>query len=199
MLADDARLAQRVSDTLLGTGLRVLRVVCRSASARQVRSLFDWRQQLVRGAPHCVRGDGDDLFHAPGARGGEAQIVAALRDYDVLVFDCDAATDSTVALDAATPQSVILQVGAQTMATAYAVFKTLARTLPACPVYLAGEAAACARVLAAARHFLPDAAKAAPLVQMDDVHLAALAARILNEACGIDRTNNNTGAQHTHA
>ncbi len=196
---DDGTLARRIAQALQLTGLRVLRIDTRSAHAPQVRSLFGWREQLARGSFQPGHADGIDVFHAPGARAGEASMVAALRDYDALVFDCDGVSGASLSLDPATRQQLVVQLARQSLEAGYAVCKTLAQRQCACPIHLTGDAAACARLHAAVRRFLPQAAPTVALVPIDDAHLPALAARIAAVTSGADRIDSHTGVQHTHA
>jgi hypothetical protein len=201
VFAGDDGVAHRLAGALQAQRLRVVLVDTRPPATQAVRFLGDWRQRLGGHARMIVSIAGIDCFHAPGACAGEAQIVAALRDYDILVFASDAAHAGTRLPDPAHRQSLVVEPGsnAAALADAYALLKTLAQTRLAWPVYLCGEHAAGALVQQAVQRFLPRSFSAGVhLAQADVTHLTALAAKIAADTPGADRTDNYTGVQQTH-
>lgn len=173
---------------LSGLGKRVLLVDTdgRHLAAARTQSLFDWRQQLQRrqlqGLP-LPHGEG---LYAPGARGGDAEILEAAHAYDCVLFDAGVLS-SSLALATGRTQTLVLQVDAtaDSLALGYSLLKTLHAADNASDVLLYGAASACIRLTQAARHFLGEAmARRMWAAAEEDEHFAALAARIAAEETG---------------
>jgi hypothetical protein len=185
---DRAASTQALLRALSVLGKRILLVDMdgRHLAATRTRSLFDWRQQLQRrqlqGLP-LPHGEG---LYAPGAQGGDAEILEAAHAYDCVVFDAGMLSSSP-SLATGRKQTLVLQVDAtaDSLALGYALLKTLHASDDASDVLLYGAASACTRLSQAARHFLGDAmARRIWAAAEEDEHFAALAARIAAEETG---------------
>lgn len=185
---DGAAATQALLRALSVLGKRVLLVDMdgRHLAATRTRSLFDWRQQLQRRRLQALPLPHGEGLYAPGAQGGDAEILDAGHAYDCVVFDAGAMSAS---LDLATgrTQILVLQLDAtaDSIALAYSLLKTLHATDNASNVLLCGPPSACIRLTQAARHFLGDAmAGRIWTAAEEDEHFAALAARIAAEETG---------------
>lgn len=185
---DRAASTQALLRALSVLGKRILLVDMdgRHLAVSRTQCLFDWRQQLQRrqlqGLP-LPHGEG---LYAPGAQGGDAEILEAAHAYDCVVFDAGVLS-SSLDLAIGRTQTLVLQVDAtaDSLAVAYSLLKTLHAADSASNVLLYGTASACARLTQAARHFLGEAvARRMWAAAEEDEHFAALAARIATEETG---------------
>jgi len=185
---DRAAATQGLMRALSGLGKRVLLVDTdgRHLAAARTQSLFDWRQQLQRRQlqglplPH-----GEGLF-APGAEGGDANILEAAHAYDCVLFDAGVLA-SSLAFATGRTQTLLLQVDdtADSLELSYSLLKTLHASDNASSVLLTGAASACVRLTQAARHFLDEPmARRIWFAADEDEHFTALAARIAAEETG---------------
>ena len=179
---------QALLRALSGLGKRILLVDMdgRHLAVSRTQSLFDWRQQLQRrqlqGLP-LPHGEG---MYAPGAQGGDAEILEAAFAYDCVLFDAGVLS-SSLALATGRKQMLVLQVDAtaDSLALGYSLLKTLHSSGNASDVLLYGAASACIRLTQAARHFLgEETARRMWAAAAEDEHFAALAARIAAEETG---------------
>ena len=147
------------------------------------RSLFDWKQQLARGQLHTWPQPGGYGWYAPGIRLDAPHFQTALRHYDCVLFDAGP-IGNDIALTPGALNTLVIEIEASTdsMMRAYRLLKTLSHAGNSPKIGLAGDAMACAHVLAACCHFLGQyfARDIYNAARKDDA-LAALAGRMTNE------------------
>lgn len=121
----------------------------------QTRSLFDWKQQLERGALHTVHSSHGDGWYAPGMRADEPALRDVARSYDHLLFDEEPSGEELILMpDAKNTFLIEIQPMQRSVLRAYALLKTLSHIEGGVSVSLLGDRAACAHVLSAASRFL---------------------------------------------
>ncbi|MEW5966566.1 MAG: hypothetical protein AB1720_06145 [Pseudomonadota bacterium] len=177
--------SQRLLDALARQGRRTLLIDVQGRQfAGQVRSLFDWRQQLARGQLQTLALPGGDGWHAPGIEADAPELAVLAAHYDCLVFDHPLESDK-VAVPLAGRHILVLDVAQAQLKPAYRLLKTLAHHDCDAAILLLGEAAACARLEAACRQFLDGrgAQRIGSLAHETDA-FAALASRMAEEETG---------------
>ena len=147
------------------------------------RSLFDWRQQVLRGQLQFQPMPYGDAWHAPGVRADEPALQRVAQSYDVVLFDAEPGSNELVLMpDAAHAVIMEVQPTHQSMLRAYARLKTLSRAGSAFGMVLLGDAAACNQVRAACGHFLGGGFEQAVYsAANEDDAFAALAVRMAGE------------------
>lgn len=160
-----------------------------SASAR---NLFGWRQQLERGQALTLPMPYGDGWRAPGVRLDEPALAALARRYDLVVVDAAPNARELVLMPDATHLAAIeVQGSVESLHYAYRLVKTLAQRPAVAGVGLFGDAAACARVLAASGNFLaPAFSDTVCSVAAETDAFAALAVRMSAEEGRLTALNN---------
>ncbi len=174
----------RLLAALQRIGLRTLLVDVqgRLLADSPARSLFDWRQQLVRGTLQPLPMPHGEGWHAPGVRADAPGLAEIAQGYDLLVFD--------EGLGVRIPggaRSVVVEVaaGEASLQRVYAFLKTLFHRGSAPGVVLLGAPDACDRVRAACARFLdPRFAEGIVSARHEDDAFVALAVRMADEETG---------------
>ncbi len=185
---DAADFTLELAQALQRRGQTVLLVdACgRMFAGASTRSLFDWKQQLDRGALHTLALACGDGWYAPGVQADEAALRGVVEGYDHVLFDT--LPDQLALMQGAT-HAVALEVSdaQRSMRRAYALLKTLSRLGEGLRVGLLGDPVACARVQAACSHFLdPLFNRGLYSVAHEDDAFAALAVRMAAEEASLE-------------
>lgn len=191
----------RIAQALRASAQKILLIdnLGRHKQVRNTQYLFGWQRQVAQQRLQTWPRDGVEVLHAPGARAGDAAIVRASGMYHAVLFD-GYTLHSELPLATETQQVIVLDVCSDKLGLAYALLKTLQQRRLAWQLILTGEAAAAARLIEAAAHFLQPVC--GELVYMNlatDAHLRAVAARISAADAGTRSLHNNTEedcAQH---
>lgn len=150
----------------------------------QTRSLFNWKQQLERGELHILPLNPGEGWHAPGVRADDPALRDVARAYDHLLFDEEPGGAALILMpDAYHAFLVEVRATKSSMLRAYTLLKTLSHHVEAgMNVKLLGDPTACAQVLGAASHFLPQPfVQAIDCVAHADTAFSALAVRMPGE------------------
>ena len=150
------------------------------------RSLFDWKQQLVRRQLHTLPQPYGEGWYARGVRADDPAVSGMANGYDHVIFDAGWGGD--LALPPGAAHTVVMEIhsAGESMRHAYAVLKTLARSGRAVSVGMLGDPTACDRVRAAACRFLElEFAHAIFSAAHADDAFAALAVRMAGEETGL--------------
>ncbi len=185
---DSPRSTQRLAAALQRQGRRVLLVDAggRVFAESSARSLFDWRAQVERGCLHTLPLPHGDGWHAPGLQADAPALARLALEYDCLLIDAAPDTAAWRPLPGAA-QVIVLEVsaGGTALMERYAFLKTVSALGTPAGVGLLGDAATCARLLAACRQFLePAFAACVYSVSAELDAFAALAVRMASEETG---------------
>ncbi len=182
---DSAEWLARLANTLQQGGQSALLIDRRGRlfADAPTRSLFNWQQQLARGELHTQPLSAGEGWYAPGLRADAPALREVARAYDHLLFDEESSGAELILMPEATQRFLIEVQDAQpSLLRAYTLLKTLAHAGSGGQVSLLGDPAACARLHAAARQFLPQSFNRAIDCAADgDTAFSALAVRMLGE------------------
>lgn len=186
---DSAESTARLASALHQRGWALLLVDTRGEAFADLhaRSLFDWRQQIVRGQLHTLPMAYGDGWHAPGIQGDEPALTTIAQHYDGILFNVSPKMSDWAPMPGA-DQTFIIEVSATRESTlhGYALLKTLFHLKSRVSVWLLGDAVACHHLQRACKQFLdPSFSEAIYRVEQGVDAFAMLAVRMTGEETGL--------------